>query len=55
MFHQIRVDCGKEFYLMLGMQDYLKHLRGRDDIPSYRQTESKKVWFLNTNVQHYNL
>ena len=43
MFHQIRVDCGKEFYLMLGMQDYLKHLRNRNDIPSYRQTESKKV------------
>ena len=43
MFHQVRVDEGKEFYLTLAMQEQHEHLRNRDDVVSYRQTESKKV------------
>uniref|UniRef100_A0A7M5V8Y1 Integrase core domain-containing protein n=1 Tax=Clytia hemisphaerica TaxID=252671 RepID=A0A7M5V8Y1_9CNID len=42
MFHQLRVDHGKEFYLMLGMQEIFENLRSRGDIQCYRQTESKK-------------
>ncbi|XP_066930020.1 uncharacterized protein [Clytia hemisphaerica] len=42
MFHQIRVDGGKEFYLTLGMQDIYGHLRSRQDIAKYRQTQSKQ-------------
>ena len=41
MFHQLRVDHGKEFYLMLGMQEIFQDLRSRGDIQCYRQTESK--------------
>ena len=43
MFHQVRVDCGREFYLLLGMQEHLQDLRSRTDIASYRQTQSKQV------------
>ena len=43
MFHQVRVDHGKEFYLILGMQEIHQDLRNRQDIPPYRQTQSKKV------------
>jgi len=49
MFHQVRVDCGTEFYLTLGMQEIFKELRSKLDIRCYQQTESKKVivyaWF----------
>ena len=48
MFYQVRTDCGKEFYLTLGMQEMYSHLRNRDDIRSYQQTQSKKVNFLLT-------
>lgn len=43
MFHQIRVDGGKEFYLTLGMQETFSGLRNREDILPYKQTQSKKV------------
>ena len=46
MFHQLRVDGGKEFYLTLGMQEPFSDLRSRQDIAAYRQTESKMVCFL---------
>jgi len=42
LFHQIRVDMGKEFYLTLGMQEQFQEYRNRLDIAPYRQTESKK-------------
>ncbi|XP_066926470.1 uncharacterized protein [Clytia hemisphaerica] len=42
MFHQVRVDCGKEFYLMLGIQELYAHLRGDNSMLPYRQTQSKK-------------
>ncbi|XP_057294025.1 uncharacterized protein LOC130622575 [Hydractinia symbiolongicarpus] len=39
---QLRVDCGREFYLILGMQEHLALLRGNQAIECYRQTESKQ-------------
>ena len=38
IFHQIRVDFGREFYLVLGMQEHFQELRSRKDIVPYRQT-----------------
>ena len=43
MFDQIRVDCGKAFYLNLGMQEIYRNLRNDQTIAPYRQTQSKKV------------
>ena len=43
VFHQLRTDCGREFFLILGMQEHLQHFRGRQDILPYKQTQSKKV------------
>ena len=43
IFHQIRVDFGREFYLVLGMQEHFQELRSRKDIVPYRQTQSKEV------------
>ncbi|XP_057290186.1 uncharacterized protein LOC130612862 [Hydractinia symbiolongicarpus] len=42
IFHQVRTDCGKEFFLILGIQEHFQHLRGRSDILPYKQTQSKK-------------
>ena len=46
MFNQIRVDYKREIYLMLGMQELHKELRRNQNISSYRQTQSRKVYFL---------
>jgi len=47
IFHQIRVDHGKEFYLVLGMQEQLQHLRNNNtEIIPYQQTQSKQVSML---------
>ena len=43
IFHQIRMDFGREFYLVLGMQEHFQELKIRKDIAPYRQTQSKKV------------
>jgi len=43
MFHQVRVDGGKEFYLSLGIQETFANLRSNQNIAPYRQTQSKKV------------
>ena len=43
IFHQIRVDFGREFHLVLGMQEHFQELRSRRDFAPYRQTQSKKV------------
>ena len=43
MFHQVRVDCRKEFFLTLGMQEQFSHLHSNQDIYPYRQTQSKQV------------
>lgn len=56
MFHQVRVDGGKEFYLCLGIQEIYCHLRSRQDITCYRQTQSKKVnACLKTNNVYFSL
>jgi len=43
MFHQLRVDGGKEFHLSLGVQEQFADIRSRNDIEPYRQTQSKQV------------
>ena len=43
IFNQLRVDCGKEFYLSLVIQELFRELRKDHTISSYRQTQSKKV------------
>lgn len=44
MFHQVRVDGGKEFYLSLFIQEEYQHLRDNaSHIAPYRQTQSKQV------------
>ena len=43
LFDQLRVDHGREFFLMLGIQEHLSHLRRNQNIRCYQQTESKKV------------
>ncbi|XP_057295144.1 uncharacterized protein LOC130623656 isoform X2 [Hydractinia symbiolongicarpus] len=42
MFDQVRVDHGREFFLMLGMQEYLANIRGDQLSLPYQQTESKR-------------
>ena len=44
LFNQIRVDGGKEFYLILGIQEHLSNYRQNQEILPYRQIESKKVY-----------
>ena len=44
MFHQVRVDGGKEFYLSLFIQEEYEHLRDNaSHIAPYRQTQSKRI------------
>jgi len=42
LFDQIRVDHGKEFYLMLGMQEQLANYHQNQSMLCHRQTQSKK-------------
>ena len=43
MFNQLRIDCGKEFYLSLVIQKLFRELRNDHTISHYRQTQSIKV------------
>ena len=43
IFNQLRVDCGKESYLSLVIQELFRELRNDHIISPYRQTQSKKV------------
>ena len=43
IFNQLRVDCGKEFYLSLVIQKLFRELRNDHTISHYRQTQSIKV------------
>ena len=43
IFNQLRVGCGKEFYLSLVIQELFRELRNDHTISPYRQTQSKKV------------
>ena len=45
MFDGVRVDGGKEFFLVFGMQVELQDLRGNSSILPYMKTESKQVYF----------
>ena len=44
MFDQRRVDNGREFYLILNMQELRKESRRNQNISSYRQTPSRKLF-----------
>ena len=44
LFDQIHVDGGKEFYLILGIQEHLSNYKQNQEILPYRQIESKKVY-----------
>jgi hypothetical protein len=43
IWDQIRVDHGREFYLMLFIQDHLKHLRYDTNKSAFVQTSSRMV------------
>ena len=43
IFDQLRIDCGKEFYLSLVIQELFRELRNDHTILPYRQIQSKKV------------
>lgn len=43
IWDQVRVDHGKEFYLVLAVQDHLKDLRNNTRRYPYLQTQSKQV------------
>lgn len=43
IWDQVRVDHGKEFYLVLVVQDHLKDLRNNKRRHPYLQTQSKQV------------
>ena len=43
LWNQIRVDYGKEWYLMLAVQQSLADMRNDVNKPCYLQTPSKKV------------
>ena len=42
-FNQLRVGCGKEFYLFLVIQELFRELMNHRAISPYRQTQSKKI------------
>lgn len=43
LWDQVRTDHGREFYLVLAMQELLAHLRNDPSKDPHRQTTSKKV------------
>jgi hypothetical protein len=46
LFDQVRVDHGKEFYLLLFVQESLAHLRNNQQMDPHRQTTSKQVYII---------
>ena len=59
LWDEVRVDYGKEFYLVLYMQEKLREQRGNPDIVPYRQTPStlnhviERIWVeMNTRVTY---
>ena len=42
LWDQVRVDHGREFYLMLFIQEKLREQRGNPDVTPYQQTSSQK-------------
>ena len=43
LWDQIRVDCGREWYLMLFVQEQLSHLRNDTPKPPHLRSLSKNV------------
>ena len=54
LWDQIRVDCGREWYLMLFMQEHLSHLRNDPSKPPHLRSSSKNVRFACMCLQVYN-
>ena len=54
LWDQIRVDCGREWYLMLFMQEHLSHLRNDPSKPPHLRSSSKNVRFACVCLQVYN-
>ena len=46
LWHQLRVDHGREFYLCLFVQSELRNNYGPSDIEPFRQTPSTQVIFI---------
>ena len=42
LWDQVRVDHGREFYLMFFIQENLREQRGNPDVSPYQQTSSQK-------------
>ena len=52
LFDQVRGDHGKEFYLVLAVQDHPKGFRNNTSRQPYVQTQSKQVSVLITVIKH---
>lgn len=46
LWDQIRVDCGREWFLMLFMNQTVAHLRNNTSKQPHLQTTSKKVYII---------
>ena len=46
LWHQLRVDHGREFYLCLFVQSEMRNNYGPSDIEPFRQTPSTQVIFI---------
>ena len=53
LFDQIRVDGGKEFYLILGIQEHLSNYRQNQKILPYRQIESQKLYCVSIEISDF--
>ena len=45
LWDQVHVDCGREFALLLYVQDWLSSFRTNTQRAPYVQTQSKQVWY----------
>lgn len=52
LFDQVRGDHGKEFYLVLAVQDHLKGFRNNTSRQPYVQTQPKQVSVIITVTKH---
>ena len=46
LWHQVRVDHGRKFNLVLKIQDYLRTIRGPRNISAYVQSPWTEVYFI---------
>jgi len=54
LWDQIRVDCGREWNLMLFMQEHLSHLRNDPSKPPHLRSSSKNVSLVFEILLHCN-